>query len=265
MKIILEYNLNYLKCSYLNNNGEINLLKANYILNNEIIDFEDFEDLYKNHHKILIEMFIKLNINMKNITNVSIVISINQKESFIKFKNLFESFLIENSLNFDFKIVSKISSTYNYFKNYISNEPENYLLIDLNFNNVEFLEVKNSELNKNSIKGIDKGGKLFQDNLLKYIEQNYDISLSFIEVKELLKTFKILKNNEFIDLKEVIFDMKKKYTKYIIDFIIKNLNLDIEEYEKIIFSGDSCDFINFDNKIIKLKENEFSSLIGSII
>jgi hypothetical protein len=287
--ISFEYDNFYIKIGISNNENKIELFKYKLLLsktensdsylylNHNFIVGENknnliFNDLLKVTEVIplfIYDILKRNNIKIEEVDMIQGNFSLFNKEIPGKIKNLLSKFYVdEKEISFkNIKLNPKISVFLNYFKKYVSEEPENYLLIDLSFHNIDILEKYQGEINKQNIKSVDKGSAInFFEMLKKTLITQFQKEFNYIELIKIFNEGNLVINEKQHNVEKIIENIKEQYTKNLLTYILKLLNKDLKEYQKVIFSGDYTKIISkLNNKIIILEENEFSNIIGSLI
>lgn len=145
--------------------------------------------------------------------------------------------------------------------------PSNYLIIDIGFLTLDTVDVINNTVRPENVKG-EQGLGLIKvaRNIQEYIAENYSEYISIKEAKEILTEKKYFLSGKEYDLKEVIDDFSRKYTKSIMNFLEERHAREFKKYRKIYFVGGGAHFIRKTSDIIEiLKKPEYANSIGNLL
>jgi len=145
------------------------------------------------------------------------------------------------------------------------------VVIDIGYNTIDFLHFTNRNGYvpfKANCFGIDEGAYLAVSELRDFIEAEYGINLTEQQANKVLNSKQVKVNGENINLDEIVDEIKRNYTKRIINDFIKVRKKIMSDVDKIIFGGGGSHFLDFNelnkfHKGIEIVENpEFANARG---
>lgn len=155
---------------------------------------------------------------------------------------------------------------------------ETYAIIDIGQLTVDKATVVEGKVRRENASGSSSNGIIkIVEELREYIgdQDNFGDLLAIKEVQEILLSNKYISYGEEYDLSEVIFKLKKDYTKYIMTTLQQTDKNIFKKFNKIFFVGGGAYYIILDDiaqmtgvplKAIIIPENpEFLNAIGNML
>ncbi len=139
-------------------------------------------------------------------------------------------------------------------------------IVDIGFNTLDVVTFRNGKPLKDLSFATEFGTHLIVIELQKIVEKEFDIDLSEIKIKEILKTGRIKLFGEEKDFSNEIKKLKKKYLKQLL-LVLKSKNKSLfKDMDVIIMSGGGTYFLDKNefpkNVIFSKKPHEFSNVRG---
>lgn len=258
--------------------GEIALMEESSSIKN-VLDYKDHETFAP---LSIWHVLDENKVDPEQIEKLSVGLSLAQKDYARQFVNRISKFSV-NGKKFDFKdkvvlVPQAIGAKFAIDHYYFNNEKSTYAIIDIGQLTVDTVTVVNGVVRRENAAGSAHDGiiKIIQE-LQEYIASNKDLNqfLSIKEVQEILKNGSYSSYGEDYDLSEIISQLKKNYTRFLMASLKDKYNNIFKKYNKIFFVGGGAYYIdlnevtsitNIPSKAFIIPENpEYLNAIGNLI
>lgn len=257
------------KCRYFL--GENALLRDS----NSIIEITNYEYLSKFAPLFLWKAMEILNIKAEDIDLIVTGLSLAQVTNAKHFMNRLSKFSINNEkYNFTDKIKlvpQGVGAKYaiDYFYKGIENiSLETFLIIDIGFSTIDVVDVMNSTVRKENLKGYENEGIIkIARSLQEHLVAKYNVVVSLKEAKEIMYTCQYVEEGNIHSVSDFLETQAFTYTEHTVKILRSRYEREFKKYPKIFFVGGGSHFIDPSvSKIIEVvKDPEYYNSIGNLL
>ncbi len=241
----------------------------------DIIEISSYENLSTFSPLFLWKIMEILKLKPEDIDLIVTGLSLAQVKNAKNFLTKLSKFSINNE-KFDFSgkikllpqgVGAKYALDY-FFKDKRDHELDTFLIFDIGFLTIDAVDVMNSVVRKENLKGYENEGIIkIARSLQEYILAAYNDLISLKEAKEIMYTRQYVIEGVTHSVNDFLEEQGRHYTEHTIKILRSRYEREFKKYPKIYFVGGGAHFIDKSvSKVIETVPNpEFYNSIGNLL
>lgn len=238
----------------------------------EVTSYQDLE-LYA--PLFLHEIFTKEGLKPEDIEEICVGLAPTHKQHAQSFQKALESFNV-NGIDYKQKVtvipqgVGAVKALQDFWSNK-DKEPDNYIVADLGFNTLDIVLVFDKEIQKSRLNQANsfekKGVILIAEAMQKHIKATYNRNITNKEALKIIIDESYKLRGEVFDLSSFVSDLKKEYTKDIMEFLESKYSNEIDKLDAFVFVGGGGYFVDkkYTPHTMTFNNSEYYNAIGNLL